>query len=92
MEFASRHNLERMAERFLADPTVDLVRLLDSAAALLGALPFGVDLWKIQNVYYRLRENIYPDMRRLKQRGDRTADAWMDCFEALGQKLNVKVD
>ncbi len=91
LEFAYRHNLERMAERFLADPTVDLVRLLDSAAALLGALPFGVDLWKIQNACYRLLENVYPNMCREVERGDATAQAWVNSFRSLTKKLSIKV-
>jgi alpha-amylase/alpha-mannosidase (GH57 family) len=92
LEFAYRHTLERMVEQLDANPTMDPLQRLDSAASLIPVLPFHVDLWKIQNAYYRLRENIYPDMRRLKERRDRTAEAWVERFEALGQKLNVKVD
>ena len=91
LEFAYRHNLERMVEELAANATITPLQRLDTAASLLAALPFQVDLWKTQNVYYRLRENIYPNMRRLKERGERTAEAWMERFEALGQKLAVKV-
>jgi len=30
-------------------------------------------------------------MHRQKERGDRTAQAWVERFEALGEKLAVKV-
>jgi len=64
---------------------------MDRAASLIRALPFRVDLWKIQNGYYRLLENIYPTMRRQKEQGDDVAQAWLNSFETLGQKLAVKV-
>ena len=91
MEFAYRHRLERMMERLVANPNVDLLLQLDRAASLIQAFPFRVDLWKIQNSYYRLLENNYPQMRRQKERGDEAAQSWLNAFETLGQKLAVKV-
>jgi hypothetical protein len=91
LEFAYRHSFERIMERLVANPTVDSLLQLDRAASLIHAFPFRVDLWKIQNNYYRLLENIYPKMRRQKEQGDDAAQAWLNCFETLGQKLAVKV-
>ena len=91
LEFAYRHKLERLTERLIVNPTVDLLQQLDSAAGLIRALPFRVDLWKIQNSYYRLLENTYPNMQRQKEQGDRAAQAWLSAFKALGRKLAVKV-
>jgi hypothetical protein len=91
LEFAYRHRLERMMERLVANPNADFLLQLDHAASLIQVLPFRVDLWKIQNSYYRLLENIYPQMRRQKEQGDDAATAWLNSFETLGQKLAVKV-
>jgi alpha-amylase/alpha-mannosidase (GH57 family) len=91
LEFAYRRKLERLTERLIVNPTVGLLQQLDSAASLIRALPFPVDLWKIQNSYYRLLENIYPNMERQKEQGDRAAQAWLNAFKALGRKLAVKV-
>jgi alpha-amylase/alpha-mannosidase (GH57 family) len=91
LEFAYRHNLERIMERVLGKPQVDSLQQLDRAASLIDSVPFRVDLWKIQNSYYRLLETIYPGMRRQKEAGDDAARAWLACFESLGQKLAVKV-
>ena len=91
LEFAYRHKLERLTERLIVNPTVDLLQQLDGAVSLIRALPFRVDLWKIQNSYYRLLENIYPNMQRQKEQGDRAAQAWLSAFKALGRKLAVKV-
>jgi alpha-amylase/alpha-mannosidase (GH57 family) len=91
LEFAIRQNLERTAEQLLAEPTIVYLRRLDAAAGLLPALPFRVDLWKVQNVYYRLLENVYPNKRQFKELGDELTRAWVDCFRTLGEKLGVKV-
>ena len=91
LEFAFRKNIERMAERFAAEPTEAHLRLLDTAAGLLRSLPFTVDLWKVQNVYYGMLKNVYPKMRENKERDDESAQALIRGFEALGQKLAVKV-
>ncbi len=91
LEFAYRHNLERMVERLADGATETSLRHLDNATNLLRTLPFAVDLWKIQNAYYRMLETSYPVMRAKNQRGDELAQAWVDRFEALGLKLKVRV-
>ena len=91
LEFAYRHKLERLTERLIVNPTVDSLQRLDSVASLIRILPFRVDLWKIQNSYYRLLQNIYPNIERRTEQGDRAAQAWLSTFKALGQKLAVRV-
>jgi alpha-amylase/alpha-mannosidase (GH57 family) len=91
LEFAFRHNLERMAEKLLKTPTEAALRRLDTAASLIGALPFRVDLWKVQNVHYRLLETVYPQKRKQAEQGNQEAGEWANCFEALGDKLRIKV-
>ena len=91
LEFAYRQNLERMAERLASDPSENQLKQLDTAVSIIQVLPFAVDLWKIQNSYYRLLEGIYPKMRRQSELGDQSAQDWLRSFEALGQKLAVKV-
>jgi hypothetical protein len=91
LEFAFRRNLERMAKRLVVHPTETELRQLNTAVDLIERLPFSVELWAIQNAYYRLMENVYPDMRRQKNLGSNTAAAWVESFEALGRKLAVKV-
>jgi len=50
-----------------------------------------VDLWEIQNACYRLLENVYPNMCREVERGDATAQAWVNSFRSLTKKLSIKV-
>ncbi len=91
LEFAFRRNLERMAKRLVVHPTETELRQLNTAVDLIQRLPFSVELWAIQNAYYRLMENVYPDMRRQRNLGSNTAADWVESFEALGRKLAVRV-
>jgi alpha-amylase/alpha-mannosidase (GH57 family) len=92
LEFAFRQNLERLIERLIADPTGSALCLLDSATSLLSDLPFSVDLWKVQNGYFRILENGYASLREQQGQGEEGAKTWLDTFRSLGRKLAVKVD
>jgi hypothetical protein len=92
LEYAFRKNIERLAEQFLAQPTdFSLLQRLDSAVGLLQRLPFSVDLWKVQNNYYRMLQLVHPEFQGKAEQGDETARAWVDHFIALGEKLWVRV-
>ena len=91
VEFAFRHNLERIAERLAADPSESSLKQLQTAASIIQFLPFSVDLWKVQNIYYALLQNLLPKMRQAQARGDEAAKTWVDSFAALGRQLGIKL-
>ncbi len=93
LEYSFRKTLERMAERFSADPDdFQLLVRLDEAVGLARLLPFEVVLWRIQNMYYNLRLTVYPAWRARAARGDGPAREWLERFHALGDKLSVRVE
>ncbi|HYH00929.1 MAG TPA: DUF3536 domain-containing protein [Terriglobales bacterium] len=85
-----RNRLDEMTAGALADPE-DLAKLerLDAMVDVVHMLPFAVDLWRVQNGYYRLLQNTYPTMAR---RGDDFSRLWVAEFTGLGHKLNVVVE
>jgi alpha-amylase/alpha-mannosidase (GH57 family) len=91
LEFTFRHNLERMAERLAAEPNEANLRQLQLATSILPSLPFAVDLWKVQNIYYSLLQDFFPNLREAAAAGDVTAGGWIDSFIALGRQLGIKV-
>jgi hypothetical protein len=70
LEYALRKTLERLALKFKEHPS-ELGRLQQLAAALLlaGGLPFAVDLWKVQNIYYEQLQIAYPQGRQRAAQG-----------------------
>ncbi len=85
--------LERLGEELRAEPMDHaLVGHLDEVAGLVRSLPFEVDLWKMQNIYYRLLRAVYPGVRERAGQGDEEAQAWCGRFNSLGDKLQVRRD
>jgi hypothetical protein len=89
--FTLAGTVARLAEDFFKHPT-DLARLqnLDTVVGLARILPFEVDLWKVQNIYYRLLQTLYPEMRTRAEQEGGDARAWRELFDALGDRLRVR--
>jgi alpha-amylase/alpha-mannosidase (GH57 family) len=88
LEFAYRHHLERLAKKLGSSPTLAKLRQLNQTLSLIPLLPFWINLWKIQNSYYRLSKSFYP---KLRTREPSDGGAALACFEELGVKLGVKL-
>ncbi|NVL92646.1 MAG: DUF3536 domain-containing protein [Desulfobacterales bacterium] len=93
LEYALRQSLERMVERLIASPTeLGLLKKLNEAVGMLRSLPFQVNLWKVQNVFYDLLQTVYPELREEADQGDEKARKWVRHFSVLGEKLSVRVE
>ena len=87
-----RQTIETMMERFDATPGEERVleQLLE-ATELARYMPFEVDLWRVQNLYYRLLRTVYPQFQQQAQLGNSRALQWVGQFASLGEHLSVKV-
>jgi hypothetical protein len=70
---------------------VALLQELDAIVGLAQSLPFEVDVWKLQNVYYELLQTIFPEFEEEAHQGYADARAWVESFQALGRKLRFRV-
>lgn len=90
--YTFKRTIERLAEQFRAQPAeIPLLQKLKALVGLARSLPFEVDFWKAQNVYYRTLQTIYPEFRDRAEKGEDSAQSWVDHFLALGEKLYVRV-
>ena len=81
--------LERLAGGLREGPPARArLEELEAVVDLARQLPFEVDFWKVQNVYYHALQSLLPEWRR---DGSAAARQWVERFLALGQKLSVKV-
>jgi len=82
----------RMAERLREHPA-DLAHLQALAATveLAKTLPFEVNLWRCQNIYFEVLQSACPDFLARAEDADDEAQSWLDHFAALGQQLDVEV-
>jgi len=87
-----KQTLDAMMESF-SSATEDISRLQELVAAveLAQSLPFEVDLWKVQNLYYSMLQTTYPEFHKKAQRGDEASGEWVAQFASLGQQLSIRV-
>jgi alpha-amylase/alpha-mannosidase (GH57 family) len=90
LEFASRQSIERLAESLSADPSLAALEKFAAAARVLQHLPFGVDLWKVQNLFYRLLPH-YEAQEKAANEGDDAARRWIAHFRDIGHLLRIKL-
>jgi alpha-amylase/alpha-mannosidase (GH57 family) len=93
LEYTLRTSLELTAESFCSNPKqVDLLEKMVSGVELVYALPFDVNLRKVQDLHYRLARNIYPDFRQDAQKGNNNAARWVENFKVLSEKLMIRFE
>ena len=91
LEFAYRQSLERLAKAFSAEPSLAALETFQEAASILEHLPFVVNLWKVQNLFYQLLQKQYPAQKNDQLKGDETARQWIGCCQNIARLLHVKV-
>jgi alpha-amylase/alpha-mannosidase (GH57 family) len=90
LEFTLRRTIEHMAGDFYTDPImVSKLDALLNAVTLARSLPFGVDLWKSQNIYYELLETVYPKISVPAEQGVEVDVTWREKFRKLGHALKI---
>ena len=90
LEYQFRLTLERLAHRFEEDPLdIEALRRLDSAAALLPLLPFGVNLWTVQNICWDVMR--YAVRKNGAGLSDQASEAWLESFQNLAGRISLKI-
>jgi alpha-amylase/alpha-mannosidase (GH57 family) len=91
LEYSLRRTIERLFTSFVANPTEPglLQRLLETIDLVLS-LPFEVRLWEAQNTYYSMMRDYAGTVRERAEGGDAEAQAWLEGFAKLGEKLKVR--
>ena len=91
--YALKETLERMAVRFRAEPgDLSLLEKLERLTDLACNLPFRVDLWKMQNFFFRVAQEVYPQFRSGAEKGEDPAKTWLAHFTSLGDKLYCRLE
>ncbi|MBZ5629046.1 MAG: DUF3536 domain-containing protein [Acidobacteriia bacterium] len=87
LQFALRERLNAIVDQWALKPADrDLLETVAAVVSLARVLPFEVDLWKVQNVYYRLLQGISADAIARD-----TSSGWLEHFQELGERLGVIV-
>lgn len=85
-------NIESLAAQLLEQPD-DLSRLerLNKAAKLVRSLPFEVNLWKTQNICYKILHAHCPNFTEKAVLGDQNAQEWLRHYTVLAENFLLRV-
>ncbi len=85
-------NIESLADQLLEQPD-DLSRLerLNGAAQLVRTLPFEVNLWKTQNICYKILHTRCPNLKEKAGLGDQSAQEWLRHYTVLAANFSLRM-
>jgi alpha-amylase/alpha-mannosidase (GH57 family) len=88
IRFAITNRMQQMAQDLAMHPDEsDRMVTLDSFARLVLPLPLGLNLWKVQNLYWEMLQKVFPEFCQSAARHDPAAEPWIERFLVLGQTL-----
>jgi alpha-amylase/alpha-mannosidase (GH57 family) len=90
--YAFRRTAERLARHWRERPeNLPALSGLHALATFAQSLPFRVEFWNAQNLFYEVLRSVYPAIAARARDGDAAARDWVGAFRALGEKLAVLV-
>jgi len=85
-------NIESLAEQLLEQPDdLSWLERLNKAAKLVRTLPFEVNLWKTQNICYKILQAYCPNINEKAGLGDPDAQKWLRHYTALAENFLLRV-
>jgi hypothetical protein len=88
-EIIVREKLGRLMKELSESPSAELMAKVKSVLGFVKTLPFRVNLWEAQNIYYGMAKTAFPGMAA---RGDEASRRWGQEFRELGKGLFFSVD
>ena len=87
-----KESLVRMIMSLVDTPDdSEILTNLGNAVSLALHMPFNVDLWKVQNLYWEMLQTSYPGFKQRAGRNDTRAVDWIGEFTSLGKLLKIRV-
>jgi hypothetical protein len=87
-----QESLERMMTALVASPEDShILKDLIDCIRLTTNMPFDIDLWKVQNLYWDMLQTRYPEFKKRTEKRDKRAAEWVKDFNSLGDLLKIRV-
>ncbi|MFW6075941.1 MAG: DUF3536 domain-containing protein [Chloroflexota bacterium] len=92
LAYVLSQTIDQIAAEFGENPEdAEILDRLSSFVQVARGLPFEVNLWKAQNVYYDVLQRDYAAQLASSENGDAEESDWVAKFRELGELLAVKV-
>jgi len=91
LSYEFQRSIEKKMADFAQNPQ-DMTKLKEVASAieLAESLPFSIDLWQAQNMYYVMLKTVFSEYQE-KAGKQKKAQEWVAQFALLGEKLAIRV-
>jgi len=92
LELIMRRRLEGMMDKLHKNPPdTSLLSEVQKMLELIKSMPFNINLWQAQNVYYKLSKTTCKELLVKAKAGNEDASLWLDKFKQIGQSLFFNV-
>jgi hypothetical protein len=92
LDYNIRKALERLAIGLKGDPDdFSVIHKLEQATALVSRLPFGINLWKVQNICFGMVDKVYRGYQARAEPRDEQAGEWQQSFKNIAESLAKRV-
>ena len=93
LEIIIRRTLEGMLDKLYTNPPdIPLLSEVRKMIELIRLLPFSINLWQAQNIYYKLSKITYKELLAKAKSGNEEASLWVEKFKQIGQGLFFNVE
>jgi len=93
LAYAFKAHLDNLVDRWKGEPEdAEVMRQFNVATELLQLLPFEVNLWRPQNVYFTVKGGTLAAMKDRAAAGDAAARLWVERFLVLGEQLGFRTE
>lgn len=91
-EFLVRCKIEKVINELYSSPSdFNILRKIEKQLHLFPLLPFKINLWQVQNVYYDIAKTTYTEFLLKAKSGDPDNVAWIELFKQVGQQLSFNI-
>ncbi|MBE7446828.1 MAG: DUF3536 domain-containing protein [Planctomycetia bacterium] len=92
-EFLIRKRVEETMDNLYKDPSnFSLLVEIKALIKLLQSLPFEVNFWNMQNIYYKMAKTAYRESLSKARAGDENAAKCVEVFKQIGQDIFFNVE
>jgi alpha-amylase/alpha-mannosidase (GH57 family) len=93
ISFAIKCRMERLMQELSDQPEeIQRMQVVEKLAEIVMPVPLGLNMWRVQDIYWEMLQRVVPDFRRRGDAGDLDAVAWLTQFACLGERLGFAPD
>lgn len=88
-----KKKIQKLTGIFQAHPQeLKYLSQLVEITSLARSLPFAIDFWETQNIYYEFQRAMLAEMKKRAEHGEGEAQNWLNFFYKLGEHLGFAPD